>query len=149
MKNLLLFLAVVLSLSSCSSNDDNELGETSVTGEWKLIRITGNNMEWTGEDMDWQETYLIRADGTFKKTRIQDKESVTAEGTYTIMEEAVTADSNIKLHLTMLFDTQSPIIASCYSASLKKEYLFITLNGLLKSTYNQCDGPGLEYRRTN
>src|SRR5690606_23441548 len=125
MKNLLLLLAVVLSLSSCSSNDDNELGETSVIGEWKLIRMTGNNMEWTGEDMSWQETYLSRDDGTFKKTRIAYKESVTAEGTYTIIEEAVTADSDIKLNLTMVFDTQSPIIASGYSASLKTEYLFI------------------------
>jgi hypothetical protein len=63
---LFLFLATLL---SCSNNDVST--SKDYQGKWQLTQMTGRtaNSETTGSNMEWQESYLLNADGTFKKSR--------------------------------------------------------------------------------
>jgi hypothetical protein len=68
MNKLFLFL-IACTLASCSKEFDSD----KFPQEWKLITMTTNQMinptVITGADMEWQETYTLKSDGTFTKSR--------------------------------------------------------------------------------
>lgn len=145
MKKLLFIPVLFLLFTSCST--DADINETSFLGEWKLVRTSALGMVQTGDDMEWQETYTLSADGTFKKTRVRDGETITAEGTYNI-ENVVPSHQGgeIIARITMVYPEANAIIASCYSDKWE-ENLFFRTEDLMVSNWQACDGLGLEYQR--
>jgi hypothetical protein len=63
------FITFVTTLFSCSSDDESPFKDYK--GKWILTQMTGMtaNSQTTGSDMEWQEFYLLNANGTFKKSR--------------------------------------------------------------------------------
>lgn len=142
MKKTILFLTVIGILFSCNKNDDANM-ETDLFGVWKLDQMTGNilNSETTGSEMEWQEFYLLNADGTFKKTRDRNGTTTEVFGTYNLINS-----SSEKL-LELNYNSESEIIGSCYP-DLKEEMFFQSENSF-SSTWKNCDGPGLKYKKAN
>ena len=139
MKKRILFLIIIGVLFSCNKNDDN--AETELFGYWRLIQMIGSkqNSETTGSEMEWQETYLLKTDKTFQKSR--DRVGVITEvsGTYNVI------NSSDGRFLEFIFDDESDIVGSCYS-NLKEE-MFFQAENTFSSTWQNCDGPGLIYEK--
>jgi len=148
MKNLILILAFVISLCSCTKETDDVISNLEIAGKWELVKMTGSvtDSETTGSDMEWQETYIINEDETFAKTRVHGDSTITVSGTYTLTEEGLLdeSESDVIIYIAFLHNSDSKIIGNCNS-SRTTEYLYITSNNKLKSTWEACDGPGLEY----
>lgn len=145
MKTLLyLVLASVFVISSCSNSngaiDSKDLSVNNYPQTWKLIKITGSmaGSESVGQEMEWQENYVFKSDGSFIKTRNTDGKSESASGSY-IFED------NIQNFL-LEYNESSPIIGSCGPAN--KESLYLNEESkILQSNWWACDGPGLFYER--
>ncbi|MBI3220644.1 MAG: hypothetical protein HYZ44_14105 [Bacteroidetes bacterium] len=145
MKNFIILMALVAGLASCTK--ESPLSETSkeLTADsqqkWVLVKMTGSFGlgSTTGSEMQWQEYYVFNDDGTFLKSRVQDNSTKTASGTYA----SVTESGQTFLELT--FTTGSELMASCYP----KERLWKNSVDGLQGTWGHCDGPTLEYVRTN
>lgn len=142
MKKIALVFITIGILYSCNKDDDSN-SYTELIGNWKLIQMTGSipNSETTGSDMEWQETYLFKNDGTFQKSRDRNGVITEISGTFNLIKS-----SNERL-LELIFNNESEIIGSCYS-DLKEEMVFQSEN-TLSSTWRYCDGPGLEYEKVN
>ena len=93
--------------------------------------------------MAWQEFYLLNSDGTFKKSR--DQKGVLTEASGTFSFKTVSDEK----YLILTYKTNSPIIESCTSIALT-ESLWIKNNTTNKMIGGSaaCDGPDLEYERT-
>jgi len=69
MKNLILLLSVVvLTFTSCNSDDDSALQEDSFVGIWTNSKILFNSNEQPIDDCDRQSTFSIKSDGTFTES---------------------------------------------------------------------------------
>jgi hypothetical protein len=81
--------------------------------------MTGNrsNTETTAAKMEWQEFYLLKANGTFNKSREKKGVVTQISGTYIV----VYSTSNTSLKLS--YSIENEIIGSCYS-ELKEELNF-------------------------
>lgn len=143
MKTQILFLMLIGILFSCNKNDDDINMETEITGNWKLIQMTGSipNSETTGSEMEWQENYRLNADGTFLKLRERDGVITEALGTYNLI------NNSDKPLLELTFDTESEIIGSCTSKT--QETMNLQSETIFLSSWNACDGPGLKYKKMN
>lgn len=129
---------------SCTTDD--EITQSELLGEWELVRTTTpfEGSESTGEEMEWQESYTLRADNTFTKERVENDEMFVAEGTFVLHHEPY---GNVgTAHVTMSYESENNLIASCYSSQLQ-EKLYFESEELMVSTWNQCDGLGLEYAK--
>ena len=137
MKKQILFLMIIGILFSCNES------ENKITGSWKLIEMTGNNQnsESADNEMEWQETYQVNTDGTFLKSRNTDGVTITATGTYNILE---LPDGK---YLEFTYNNKSKIIGSC-SSNLKEEVFFQSKN-IFTNTWIACDGPSLKYKKTD
>jgi hypothetical protein len=133
----MLFLSVI----SCSSDNSHATVISDYNGKWQLVQMSGSfiNSETTGSAMEWQESYVFNTDGTFVKTRVADSKTVTASGTFKITK----ADDRTQFELT--YKENSPIIGSCLGNP--SESLFINEDSLLVSSWQACDGPGLQYKK--
>lgn len=142
MKKIAFIFIVIGILYSCNS-DDNSNSNAELIGNWKLIQMTGNipNSTTTGSEMEWQETYLLKTDGSFKKSRDRNGVITDVSGTYKLIK------SSNEIFLELNFNNESEIIGSCYS-NLKEEMFFQSEN-TLSSTWQNCDGPGLKYEKVN
>ncbi|AQS93157.1 hypothetical protein BXQ17_03275 [Polaribacter sp. BM10] len=142
MKNKILFLMIIGVLFSCNNNDDNYT-ENELVGIWKLIQMTGSipNSETSGAEMEWQETYVLNANGTFLKSRDRDGITTEVSGTYNFIN-----NSNEPL-IELNFDTESEIIGSC--TSNRKETMNLQSETIFLSSWEACDGPGLKYEKIN
>ncbi|MCF0059847.1 hypothetical protein [Dyadobacter sp. CY356] len=148
MKNLLFLTAVFGILLSCSHKEDDPEGlaakfiSEKFPQKWQLVSIQGNisNMPpKTGSKMEWQEFYLLNADGTLSKTRERDGVIRTITGKYSF--KSIGIDN----FLEVTYDSDSDIIGNCYGTPT--EELFIKSNVQFESTWQACDGPGLVYNR--
>lgn len=145
MKSIILICTILLTTVSCSKKEDPakpiDFSAGNFPQKWVLVKMTGNmqGSQTTGQDMEWQETYLLRADGSFTKTRITGSETLEAEGTY----EAKNSSGEELLVLT--FNEDSAIIGNCTGDN--KETLQLTSDATLQSSWFACDGPGLYYEK--
>ncbi len=134
----LLFLVL---LSACNSNtsSEEEIPLQSKVQKWKLVRMTGSfiNSETTGDNMAWQEYYLLNPNGNFFKSRTQNGTISQATGTYTFVEH------ENEQYFELSYTTGKELIASCFGNG--KEILMFN-EGVLFGSWNACDGPGLEYQ---
>ncbi|MBC9794866.1 hypothetical protein [Sinomicrobium weinanense] len=115
----LILLPLVVLLFSCS-DDDNPTDENPVIEnpllnhpypqKWELFKTKGafEGSEATGEDMEWQETYMLYSDSTFTKTRVKKNGTMTGHGTFSIVEN----EGEVFFSLTYT-DKDNPIIVSC------------------------------------
>ncbi|MEJ8801592.1 hypothetical protein [Pontibacter sp. H249] len=148
MKNLLLALALLCVLTSCSKDDTPDAMTTEfAAGEypqkWQLVKMTGNIANapaLTGAAMPWQEFYVFNSNSSFTKTRERNGVTTAASGTFKI--ENLTTE---KL-LTLTYSSTNDIIGSCTSAEATETLGFMS-DGTLHNTWNACDGPGLAYKR--
>jgi len=147
MKNLILILAFVISLCSCSKETDDVISNLEIAGKWELVKMTGNDAgtETTGSDMYWQETYVINEDETFTKTRVREDSTVTVLGTYILSDaRGLALPESAIIFLVLNYNSKNIIIESCHS-NLTIEHLYFNTDNRLISLVDQCDGPGLEY----
>ena len=143
MKNLIFTCSVLLiSFSSCS----NELDCCVIEGgeqKWALVEMTGSFTPsvTTGDEMDWQEYYLLNTNtGIFTKSRTRDELETYVSGTFSIN----TTEEEHYLELT--YPSDNELIANCTGDLI--EVLIIESDNTLKGTWSHCDGPGLKYQRT-
>lgn len=148
MKNSIFVTIIFGILLSCSNKvDDPEgLAAKSISEKfpqkWQLVSIKGNiaNMPpQTGSKMDWQEFYLLNADGTISKTRERDGVIKTITGKYS--SKSIGKEN----FLEVTYDSDSDIIGNCYGSPT--EELFVKSDIQFESTWQACDGPGLVYNR--
>jgi hypothetical protein len=137
-------------LLSCSTETGKVESPLSVTGEWVLVEMAGSLVGSTtsGEEMHWQEKYLLNPDGTFIKTRDTGEEVIKTKGTY-ITDDTTTDvqnDPQLELAVEFIYEEGNEIIGTCMPSSLK-EYLFIYKDNKMRSTWNACDGPSLIYEK--
>jgi hypothetical protein len=139
MKKFIILFLVVTTFFSCSSDDVRPF--TDYQGKWELTQMTGRtaNSEITGSAMEWQEFYLLDANGTFIKSRKQNGIVTEISGTFSLIKSS---NSNA---LQLTYKSESEIIGSCFSG-LKEEMHFQS-EKVFVSTWQQCDGPGLKYER--
>ncbi|WP_242922010.1 hypothetical protein [Pontibacter liquoris] len=139
MKQLLLGALLLCILFSCKKEDGFDFAQ--YPQKWQLVKMAGQipNSETTGANMAWQEFYLLRADGTFKKSRERNGQVTEASGTYTIV---TLADSK---YLKLTYESDNSLIGSC-TQEPTEELAFRPDNKLI-SSWQACDGPGLEYSR--
>ena len=140
MKNLILVCLIVFTTWSCSKDD--KFGIDNYPQKWTLIEMSGQipNSETTGDDMEWQEYYLLKPDGTFIKHRERDGIDYEAIGIFTFVDES---DGK---YLELNYNSDNEIIGSCYAN--QTESLWLKSDHKLHGTWSYCDGPGLEYERT-
>ncbi|MFS4468679.1 hypothetical protein [Maribacter sp. 2210JD10-5] len=144
MRNLVLSFFTLLFLVSCSIDDgmESKTVELQFTSQtWKLIRMTGSfvGSVTEGDAMDWQETYVFNPDGTFLKSRTRQGMIIEASGTFEVVEFA--NDDQDYLELVFLKGTE--LAGNCYGNN--SETLVYRSPKELSSTWQACDGPGLDY----
>lgn len=149
MKNSIFAFVFILICYSCTTEEDPVIED--YTGKWELVRMTGSiaGSETTGSDMDWQEYYILNGNGTFIKKRVEMNFTTELTGTYRIynVPTATFPDEQSFTNIQMTYSNADNIIATCSSNRLQED-LYFTSTGSMHSTYNTCDGPGLEYRKT-
>jgi hypothetical protein len=134
----LVFLFTGILLSACVNAPQTQ--ENACTVKWQLVEMSGNMANvppQKGEDMGWQESYILQADSTFTKERRGDKQ-LQASGSYKMM--TIGEEQFIEFS----YNAASEIIGSCLGAN--KETLRLS-DGKLYGTWQACDGPGLTYER--
>ncbi|MBC7846226.1 MAG: hypothetical protein H7Y10_07015 [Flavobacterium sp.] len=141
MKCLALIITFLTVFSSCTKDTEEATTTAEYYGKWTLVKMSGSiiNSVRTGTAMEWQEYYLFKNDGTFEKHRIRNSVETKAVGTYTRI------DYQDGKYLELLYANNSEIIGSCYG-NLNEELYFAT-DTTLSSSWNACDGPGLEYQK--
>ena len=145
-------LAAILVLTfiySCAWENTNWT-DPEYLGKWELVKTSGNmrNSEKTGTDMEFQETYQLKKDGSFIKTRIAPNRTTEVEGTFSIEEEESTVPGESwRTVIKMEHEKKNSIIATCGSSLT--EYLYFTTDDRMVSTWNACDGMGLEYKKAD
>ncbi|MGS2739686.1 hypothetical protein [Sinomicrobium sp. M5D2P17] len=140
------FVFLAFLFFSCSDDDndssvDNPLLNNSYPQEWKLFEMTPSRQDSviSGEDMEWQETYVLNDDDTFVKTRVMDNDTLTGEGTFVIVQDG--DQTGVSLTYT---DDSNPVIGTCSNDN--KEYLGMDAKeNVLVNNLQVCDGPGLFY----
>ena len=155
MKTSLLLFLLVFTLTSCNTDSDENSTEDLVVlemndiyGEWKLVLMSGSipNSETTDDQMEWQESYNFKSDGTFTKIRESNGSVTKAAGTFTIDEYSNTrVDELTDFYINLAFTSGKEIVSSCNSQQ-NIEHLFFRNNRMVSSS-NACDGPGLEYEK--
>ncbi|MCX2741668.1 hypothetical protein [Pontibacter anaerobius] len=148
MRNLLLASILFCVLTSCSKDTtldemQTELAANQYPQKWQLVSMSGNIANvppQTGDDMAWQEAYMLNSDNTFIKTREQNGTRIEASGTFVI---ATQPDAKT---IIMTYTSPSGIIGAC--SGDQKEYLGFKDEFLIGS-WQACDGPGLKYKRVN
>jgi len=142
MRKLLLFSLVLATLGSCKKEDLVEAPAAAYPQTWQLVKLTGQipGYSQTGAELPWQETYVFQADSTFSKTRQQGNSVVEARGTFSVR------DFLNGQYAILTYAAANSIIGSC-TANTRKETLSIKADDTLLSTWMNCDGPGLEYKK--
>ncbi|MGY8915388.1 MAG: hypothetical protein ACKVJF_09965 [Flavobacteriales bacterium] len=140
MKVITFVFGLLCILASCNKESEKSINQ-DYQGQWVLVKMSGNtpNSETTGQEMGWQESYTFKSDGTFSKSREQNGTVTESSGTFTVVK------SEEGKRLELKHTATSDIIGSCLGD--QKEVLFLESTSVLTSTWNQCDGPGLEYEK--
>lgn len=139
-------LLVLFTLFSCS--DDESIDEVMFDSsqypqKWELVKISAamTNSEQTGNDMEWQEYYLLNSDSTFLRSRDRDGETIEKSGTFSFE-----VNESEELQLILTYNEANDLIGSCYGSN-KEEELWVKSNTEMQNRWMECDGPGLHYKR--
>lgn len=137
-KRLLIGLLV---LGICVSCSNNATFPESYPQKWKLVKMGGSFSDsvTTGDQMAWQESYVLRSDNTVTKSRNRNGVMQEINGSYKLEK------SSDGTYLRITYNSASDIIGSCNSKP--QELLFLNNEEVFKSTWQNCDGPVLEYKR--
>lgn len=137
--NKVIITFILLTFINCNSDDSES--EIVLNEKWVLTKMTGSipDSETTGSEMEWQEFYLFTSGNVVTKSREKDGVITEIKGTYKL-----TNYSNESL-LEITYFEESDIIGSC--SSQLTETLYFKPDNILYSTWNNCDGPGLIYKR--
>lgn len=139
MKKLSSLLILLIVLASCA----NDVKESTANNQekWVLIEMHGStpNSKTTGDNMEWQEFYVLNSNGTFKKSRKKNGISNEISGVYKVV------DSINPNMLELTYNNASEIIGNCTSDL--KEYMNFKSETVFSSTWQQCDGPSLKYEK--
>jgi len=140
MKKVLFILLVTGILISCSSDETTD--NYDYFEVWQLTKMTGSfeGSETTGINMEWQETYKLNANGSFKKVRVVDELLIEKTGVY------IYKNLNEQNVIEFTYEEANSIIGNC-TGDLKEVLLIIEEGSKLKGTWQACDGPGLEYEQ--
>ncbi|SKB31075.1 hypothetical protein [Maribacter arcticus] len=136
--------AFALVLFSCSNEDDFGLESTQFVfseQKWELIQMTGNykGSKTTGDDMAWQEYYVLNPAGTFEKSRTRDEVVTVANGTFEVVE----FENDTEHYLLLTFESGEELVGNCGDGL--NELLVYKSATKISSTWQACDGPGLDY----
>jgi len=131
MKSIIVTTLICIIIISCSTNE-------GFPQKWKMVKMAGQlpNSEKVGDEMEWQEFYLLNKDGSFTKNRDRDGIITEVSGVYTLLEEPN------ETFYVLTFNTTNDINGSC---SQGVERLSLIDPTTIKGTWNICDGPGTEY----
>jgi hypothetical protein len=125
---------------SCSQID--HIASEQYPQKWKLTEMSGsvaNIPPSTGSDMEWQEYYLLNADGTFIKHRERDYEVKVESGIYNFIN---LSDGK---YLELVYPSDNELVGNCTQEPI--EILKLNSVNKLIGTWWACDGPGLKYER--
>jgi hypothetical protein len=142
MKHLIITVTLFFFFSSCSKdNDENTNTANSYLGKWTLVKMSGTMtpFEATGAEMEYQEFYIFNKNGTFSKSRNRNSVQTTATGRYAVK---IIQDGT---YLQLTYSNNSEIIGTC--SVNKEETLYFSDKNTLSSTWQNCDGPGLDYQK--
>ena len=142
-------ILILLSVIFTACVNDNSNTQDSILLEagqfpqkWELVSMSGmvaNVPPAKGDEMDWQERYVLEADGTFVKSRDYREGTLVATGLYEILE---LEDGE---YLKLTYGSYEEIIGNC--SNNPEEYLRFETSNSLIGTWWACDGPGLYYER--
>jgi hypothetical protein len=147
MERIFLFLSILI-INGCMADKAEQEEAVLLNGmqlpqKWALVSMSGmiaDVLPSTGADMQWQEFYLLKADGTFTKSRTEGDAVSEATGTYEIEE---LSDGN---YLQLTYGASNELIGNCTGEP--KELLRFESENTLSGTWWACDGPGLIYERS-
>jgi len=143
MKPVLIFSILSFLLTSCSSdNDSNKIRDLeNLPQTWELISFTTGliNQTTTGDEMPFQEKYILNKDKTFKKTRDQNGSIMQAEGTFFYEVEADFT------YLVLTYVEENNIIVNC-TKETKETLRYDKELDVLETTSQLCDAGTLVYR---
>lgn len=154
MKNFLFILSIVV-FSSCTSErkqvqnsdsaEDDIVADLSVENlpqKYKLVQMSSMmvNSETSGDDMPYQETYLLNEDMTFLKSRKQEGVTTSASGIF----KKIVNDYGENL-LIFTYTSDSNLIENCLNNY--EERLRIVEDDNLNGTANACDHPSKLYEK--
>jgi hypothetical protein len=94
----------------------------------------------TGEDMSWQETYTLNADGTFVKLRKVKGASGQEEGRG---KYSIDTKDNEK-YIILDYASDNTLIANC-TIEPRERLKIVSESKVLGNDWLPCDGPSLEY----
>lgn len=136
-----IFLLIGL-LTSCFSDDSTiEPVDLSVYPQlWELSKTTigMTNTVFTGEEMPFQEKYILYENGEFLKVREDDSGKYELEGVF--YYEAQDGKTFLRLN----YYEEDAIIGNCTGNNTETLILMKDTNSLV-GTWQYCDGPTLEY----
>lgn len=147
MKNTILFFVSII-LFSCNELENNqqeeflnqEVASLSSQGAkvWQLVGMSGMiaNSYKSGDDMSFQESIVLKEDGSFIKFRETEQEKKQAGGTYQWEDD----------RLTLSYPEDNDLIGNC-TGNLKETYHLD--ENQLRGDWWACDGPGLFYELKN
>lgn len=130
---------MVCTFLSCTKDDEFDFEK--YPQKWQLIKMSGQmpDSETTGNNMEWQEFYLLNSKGTFIKSRERDGVLTEEPGNFSF------EDLSDGKFLVLTYETNNSIIGNCTSDL--KEVLWVKSDTRMIGTWAECDGPGLEYQR--
>jgi hypothetical protein len=99
---------------SCSNEDDFGLESTEFVfseQKWELIQMTVNykGSKITGDDMAWQEYYVLNPAGTFEKSRTRDEVVTVSNGTFEVVE----FENDTEHYLLLTFESGEELVGNC------------------------------------
>lgn len=132
---------------ACGPNSGNTEVPLKLTTEnfpqtWQLTSMSGmvaGIPPTTGEDMEWQEQYVLFTDGSFLKSRTSSDSTREEGGTFTILQ----TDDGAYIEFT--YSQDNPLIGNCTNEPV--EVLRFKSDTELIGTWWACDGPGLFYTK--
>lgn len=122
----LLIASLTLNASSCKKNG-GETTETTITGTWKLVLMTGGigSVHITADQWGHSRSYELHADGTYTKRQ----DGKPTSGKYTLGEETQRG-TNDKVNTVILDGTEK------FSYSFAHDTLVLSMYGISDPMYD-------------
>lgn len=136
------FLSLFLGVSLISCNEEDGFDPDLYPQKWQLVKIYYGivNSGSTGDNLDWQEYYILYKNQSFTKSRLQEGILYEATGTF----KYVNSDEGDYLELN--YPVDSGIISNCSEEPVER-LLVKSVDYMIGNSWLACDGPGLEYKR--